>query len=125
MRRLIVVLALVAGCGGGPEAPPTSVTAALSQVDRHVAAKDFAAARTALEELVRRTTAAREAGTIDEQRADRVIAAAARLGAALPRPVVTPSPTPAPEPTRDDKDDDKGDDDKGDGGKGKKGKGDD
>ena len=121
MKRILVAVALVAACGSGPEPAPSTMTTSLAKVDRLVAARDYAAARTALEELVRRTAAAREAGDIDEQRADRVIAAAARLGAALPRPVVAPSPTPSPSPKGDGDDKDDGDKDDGEGkGKGRK-----
>jgi len=113
MRRLaaLALTVVLAGCGTGPDPAPATMATALAKVDRLVVAKDYAAARVALEDLVIRTTAAREAGTIDEQRADRVIAAAARLAAALPRPVVTPSATPSPkaEGERDEDDEDGGD----------------
>jgi hypothetical protein len=112
MRRVLLAVALIAACGNGPEPAPTSLTSTLSRVDRLVAAHDYAAARLALEDLVRRTAVARQGGDIDATRADRITAAAARLAAALPRPVVTPSPTPSPQPR-----------DSGGGGSGKKKKG--
>lgn len=118
MKRLVPLLlaAVLAGCGTGPDPAPSSMTSALARVDKLVAAHQYSAARLALEDLVRTTAAAREAGTIDDARADRVLTAAARLGAALPRPALAPSP--APSPTRDAEERDG--DDKG-GGK-KKGK---
>jgi hypothetical protein len=102
MRRLLAVALLVAlaGCGDGPRAAPATVTAALTRVDRYVAAHDYAHARLALDDLVRRTAAARAAGALDEARAQRITAAAAELAAALPvaapRPTATATPKPAP-----------------------------
>jgi hypothetical protein len=104
MRRALLAVALVAACGGGPDPAPTALTSSLTRVDRLVAAHDYAAARMALEDLVRRTAVARENGELDDARADRITAAAARLSAALPRPVVTPSPTPSAPPRGDDSD---------------------
>ena len=108
MRRILLALALVAACGNGPEPAPAALTSTLSRVDKLVAAHDYGSARLALEDLVRRTAVARENGEIDAARADRITAAAARLSAALPRPVVTPSPTPSPQPRDSDGDGDRG-----------------
>lgn len=98
MRRLaplLVAVALLAGCGGGtPAAPPAALTQALARVDAALGAHDWGRARTALDELVRRTVLAREAGEVSAEEADRILAAAARLAAGVP------SPSPAPTATR-------------------------
>ena len=104
MRRLLLAvpaLVLVTACGSGPKPAPSAVSAALTRVDRLIAAHQFTSARLALDDLVRRTDAARADGTLDADRAQRITAAAAQLAAALPvvaapKPSPTPKPAPAP-----------------------------
>jgi hypothetical protein len=101
MRRLLLAvpaLVLVTACGSGPKPAPAAVSTALTRVDRLIAAHQFTSARLALDDLVRRTAAARAAGTLDDQRAQRITAAAAQLAAALPVVTTPPPPSPTPKP---------------------------
>ena len=103
MRRLLFAvpaLALVAACGSGPKPAPAAVSTALARVDRLIAAHQYASARVALDDLVRRTSAARADGSLDDQRAQRITAAAAQLAAALPVVVTPPRPSPTPAPVQ-------------------------
>jgi hypothetical protein len=98
LRLVVPVLALVTACGPGTDSAPSGVTGALARVDRLIAAHQYAQARVALDDLVRRTAAARASGALDEDWAEQITAAAARLSAAMPVAVpATPSPTPAPD----------------------------
>lgn len=125
-RRAVVglVLAGTAACGGGAQPAPEAVERGLQQVEAQLRAGQPQAARRALDELVRRTLAARDRGEVDEARADRIVAAAAALAQALP---AAPAPAATPTPTRtpsDEGDEGDGKDEEDDGrGKGKKGKG--
>jgi hypothetical protein len=95
------VLAVVAGCGGAPapgEAVP-GLRSQLSRVDSALVDRQYGAARTALNALVRETVDAREAGRITADQADQILAAAARLAADLPAGA-GPTPTPAAPATR-------------------------
>ena len=108
MRRSLPTLLLavvLTACGGGSDPAPRTVTDALARVDRVLAVHDYAAARLALDDLVRRAAAARDAGQLSDARSDSIISAAARLAAALPHPAPTPSVTPtrAPQPEGDHK----------------------
>jgi eukaryotic-like serine/threonine-protein kinase len=73
----------------------------LSRVDSALVDRDYAEARTALDGLIRDTIAARDAGQIDGDQADRVMAASAQLIAALPD--IPTNLLPTPTPTKDGK----------------------
>ncbi len=134
MRRaaLAVAVLLLAGCGDAAQTTAADqvpgLATRLEKVDTLIAARAWTKARTELRGIVAEANAARDDGDLDAVAADRVVASAQRLLAALPAPVTpTPSATPtrtatAPSGTqssRDDKGKGKGGDDKG----GKKGKG--
>ena len=133
MRRaaLAVAVLLLAGCGDAAQTTAADqvpgLGTRLEKVDTLIAAHAWTRARAELRGLVAEANAARDDGDLDAVAADRVVASAPRLLAALPA-VVTPSATPtpsrtatAPSGTQSSRDDDKGKggDDKG----GKKGKG--
>lgn len=90
---------LLAGCG---DAEPTSTAAEsvpslatrLEKVDDLVAERRWAAARTELRGIIATANDAREADELDIVAADRVVASAQRLLAALPTPAPSPSSTP-------------------------------
>lgn len=135
---VVAAVLLLAGCGG--EAPTSAADqvpalgARLEKVDSLVAARAWAKARAELRAIVVAANAARASGDLDATDADRVVASAQRLLAALPAPV-TPSATPtptrtatAPSGTPSSRDTDKGAgggkaDNKGDDKGGKKGNG--
>ena len=97
---LVLGLALVAGgCGSqsrSAEDQVPALSARLTGIDDAISAHHYGIARARLEALVRETTAARDAGTLDTGSSERVLAAAAQLIGGLPRPVATPTPTPTP-----------------------------
>lgn len=109
MRRALVGLllatSLLTGCGAGgtTDEAPRAVLQALARVDSALAAKDWSGARSALDDLVRRTVLARRAGDLSEEHADRILAAAAELASGVPRTSATTVPSPtataAPSPT--------------------------
>jgi tRNA A-37 threonylcarbamoyl transferase component Bud32 len=72
---------------------------ALDVVDSTLAAQQYPAARTALDNVISRTTSAEEAGTIETALAERIVTAAQALLAALPAEEATP---PSDEPTDED-----------------------
>lgn len=150
MKRLALAACtalLLAGCG---DAEPTSTAAQtvpslasrLEKVDDLVVDRRWSAARAELRGIIATANDARESGDLDVAAADRVVASAQRLLAALPTPAPTTTPTtptstpsaqvpPAGDgPGGEGKDKGKGkgnddDDDQGDGDKGKGKKGDD
>jgi len=73
-----------------------ALTEQLSRVDGALVDRDYAEAHTALDGLIRDTIAARDAGQLDGDHADRVMAASAQLIAALPDGLTNPLPTPTP-----------------------------
>lgn len=89
------LLAATAGCG--TDTPPGTAVPALrehlSRVDAALQAREFAEARDALAELTRETEAARTAGRLTPEEADRIVAAASRLSAGLPEEAPEPAPT--------------------------------
>jgi hypothetical protein len=83
------VLVLVTGCVAGSSAPADEVPAladTLASVDQAIADHSYQRARAHLEDLVDTTADAREAGDLEPEQADAVLAAAARLLSALPEP---------------------------------------
>ncbi|HSX68039.1 hypothetical protein [Nocardioides sp.] len=96
---VVAAVLLLAGCGG--EAPTSAADqvpalgARLEKVDSLMAARAWAKARAELRAIVAAANAARASGDLDATDADRVVASAQRLLAALPAPV-TPSATPTP-----------------------------
>lgn len=116
-RRLVAVALaaiLLAGCGG--ESSPADAAPALADqlagVDRAVAAGDEERIRDRVESLVAATEAARDSGRLDDEQADRILAAADALIARLPTedpppkpspssPSSSPSSSPTPSPTPD------------------------
>lgn len=91
-------LVLLAGCGDGE---PTSTAAQtvpslatrLEKVDDLVVDRRWSAARAELRGIIATANDAREAGDLDVAAADRVVASAQRLLAALPTPAPTTTPT--------------------------------
>jgi uncharacterized membrane protein YgcG len=114
-----VVLTLV-GCGRSSAANAVpALEDRLAVIDTAIVREDFDAAREALDRLVRTTTQARQAGELDQEQADAILAAAAALEARLPAPEEPPTDaeTPPPQPSsppEDDEDNAGGDDGDGD-----------
>ncbi|AEG43236.1 hypothetical protein [Isoptericola variabilis] len=79
---------LVTGCAAepGPDGPVPELAAVYSSIEDALSAERYDEARRDLRRLVAATESARAAGDLDEARADRVLAAAARLLATLPDP---------------------------------------
>jgi hypothetical protein len=112
--RLLAALALTAvlvtGCGndGTPADAAPELAAQLARVDRAVANGDEAQIRVRVESLVTATEAARDSGELDDEQADRILAAANSLLHRLPAeepspkpPPPPPSPTASPSPDED------------------------
>jgi hypothetical protein len=78
------VLVLPTGCGG--DGTSARVNEELTQVDAAIAAGRLAQARVRLDDLVRETDLARASGTISQDHAQAIEAAAARLAVRLPMP---------------------------------------
>lgn len=103
MRMIPMALAavlLLGGCGEQEATPADAVPALVGQlksIDGLIADRHWGQARAALRALIARTEEARTAGDLEESQADRVIASATRMLAALPAP--TPSVTPSPSAT--------------------------
>lgn len=109
----IATLVLLAGCGDAtaPADAVPELSDRLAAVDDAVVARDDAATRAALDDLVRVTREAEDAGELDASQADAVLAAAGRLEDLLAVPAETePTPeesatwTPVPEEDEDDSD---------------------
>ena len=99
---LTAVLSATFATGCGNEAPADAapeLSAQLARVDRAVATGDEARIRDRVEALESATEAARDAGELDDEQADRIVAAADALLARLPAEEPVPEPTPAPSPT--------------------------
>jgi hypothetical protein len=138
LAALALTAVLAAGCGDDstPAEAAPELAEQLASVDRAVAAGKEPMIRQRVESLVAATEAARDSGRLDEEQADRILAAADALLARLPAEKPTPKPTPSPptssattatpDPDEGDEDEEgEGDEgDKSDHGKGKgKGKG--
>lgn len=125
MRRAVLAAAvlLLAGCGGSASTSAADqvpgLGARLEKVDTFVAAHQWARARAELRSIVADASGARDDGDLDARSADRVVASAQRLLAALPvsiTPTVTPTPSrtaTAPTGSQSSRDDHKGKGDKG------------
>jgi hypothetical protein len=118
---LALTAVLVAGCGQEtPAEADPELAQQLALVDRAVVTGDEARIRDRVESLVSTTKAARDAGRLDEEQADRILAAADALLARLPdeapppkpSPSATPSPTITPSPDEDGGDEGEGDEEK-------------
>ncbi len=122
----VLVAGVLAGCSGEV---PDGFADRVGAVRTAAEAGDVAAARAALDELISEVRAAVEAGELDEDRGQAILAAAAVVGDELgDAPVPAPSPEPVDEEPAEvevEVEDDGKDDDKGEGnGKGNgKGKG--
>ena len=98
-RRLAILALtalLVAGCGGAsaPADSAPELAEQLTRVDRAVAAGDEVRIRERVEALASATEAARDDGTLDDEQADRILAAADELLAQLPDEAPAPEPSP-------------------------------
>jgi hypothetical protein len=102
MTRARIVLAAAAGLlaamtGCGSATPPgeavPGLRTQLSRVDAALADREYTQARRALDALTRETAAARDAGRLTDEQANRILAAAARLAADLPAQAPVPHPT--------------------------------
>jgi hypothetical protein len=114
MTVLAVMAVLVAGCGETPTEAAPELARQLAQVDRAVTTGDEAQIRDRVESLVSATEAARDSGEIDDEQADRILAAADALLARLPAEKPAPEPpspptssptTETPEPPEEDEGD--------------------
>jgi hypothetical protein len=103
----VAVLGLAAGCAGpttpGQAAP--RLTEVLSRVDSAIAQHHYRQARNELDDLVSAVDDARDAGDLNAEQANEVLAASARLSAALPKPTRQPKPEPTPSPAETGSDD--------------------
>jgi hypothetical protein len=102
--RPVIALALSAvlatGCGSeSPAEADPELAQELTRVDRAVVTGDDALIRDRVESLVSATEAARDAGRLDEEQADRIIAAADGLLARVPAPEPAPRPSATPSPS--------------------------
>jgi hypothetical protein len=105
----MVPAVVLTGCGAAAQLSAAdrvpTLTTGLGAIDASLAAHRYAAARTELVDLVRATTAARDAGTLGQAQAEQILASAAALMGSLPtaavpatiRPTTTPTPPPKPQ----------------------------
>jgi len=143
-RRLVALAlsaVLLAGCGGesAPADAAPELADQLARVDRAVATGDEARIRERVESLVAATEAARDSGRLDDEQADRILAAADAMLGRLPTEEPPPEGSPSPpssspttaSPSPDEEEEEKGEEpkpaphekpDKPDKGKGHKGK---
>jgi hypothetical protein len=86
---------LAAGCGQDtPSEAAPELARQLAQVDRAVTTGDEAQIRERVEALVSATEAARDAGRLNDEQADRILSAADALLARLPEDAPPPKPSP-------------------------------
>jgi hypothetical protein len=103
-RRLVALAltaVLAAGCGtdSTPADAAPELGEQLARVDRAVTTGDEARIRERVESLVAATEAARDAGRIDDEQADRILTAADALLGRLPaEEPASESPSPPPSP---------------------------
>lgn len=121
-RSFVAVLAastllVSAGCGSGtsPADDVPALATALDRVDEAIATEDYDDARDAVAELTDVATEAEESGDLDAEQADRIVAAAESLVAALPgaeSPPDEPDPaTPTSSATAEGEDEDEDEED--------------
>ncbi len=98
----VLVAAAACGSASAPGDAEPGLRIQLVRIDTALVRADYGTARTALAQLVRQTVAARDAGRIPGDRADRILGAADRLVRDLPGSLPAPPTTttrPAPGPT--------------------------
>ncbi len=101
LAALALTAVLAAGCGGDstPADAAPELAEQLTRVDRAVTTGDEARIRERVESLVAATEAARDAGRIDDEQADRILTAAEALLGRLPAEEPAPKPSPSPPST--------------------------
>jgi len=103
-RRLAVLVCtgvlLLGGCGGAstPAEEVPALADTLTAIDEALAEQRYLLARRHLRQLIDTAEAARSSGELEDAQADRVLAAAAHLLAALPAPPRVAEPPREPEP---------------------------
>ena len=125
LAALALMAVVTAGCGGesAPADAAPELAAQLERVDRAVVAGDEVRIRQRVEALVEATESARGEGRLDDEQANRILAAAEAMLAQLPVEAPAPEPpspptssptTETPEPPQEDEDDEGDEGDEGD-----------
>ncbi len=98
LAALALAAVLTAGCGSGdtPADAAPELAEQLARVDRAVATGEERQIRERVEALVAATEAALESGRLDDEQADRILAAAEALLRRLPAEEPAPEPSPSP-----------------------------
>jgi hypothetical protein len=118
LAALAVTAMVAAGCGGetAPTESAPELAEQLERVDQAVVVGDDARIRDRVEALMAATESARDDGRLDDEQADRILAAGEAMLARLPEePAPEPSPTSSsptmetPEPPAEEDEDDEGD----------------
>jgi hypothetical protein len=115
LAALAVTAMVAAGCGGetAPTESAPELAEQLERVDQAVVAGDDARIRNRVESLMAATESARDDGRLDDEQADRILAAGEAMLARLPAEEPAPEPSPpsssptteTPEPPEEDEDD--------------------
>jgi hypothetical protein len=98
LAALALAAVLTAGCGSDstPADAAPELAEQLARVDRAVATGEERQIRERVEALVAATEAARDSGRLDDEQADRILAAAEALLRRLPAEELPPEPSPSP-----------------------------
>jgi uncharacterized membrane protein YgcG len=94
VAALLVLLATGCGDTSTPAKTVPELRSGLSRLDHALVGRHYVVARKQLDQLVRTTVTARRAGDLEAEQADQILAAAAALLSAMPKP--QPSPERAP-----------------------------